>query len=167
MTKKSKALDNLEWLANHFEFRDWDYTRKHNLKEIRYENEYDKYNTLWHRIGRSIFWMFGRTPDFVKQLEGRGHTISERIRMAEYALKRDPNLPDGVLDGGSVITFWEETGEYLNLMQPTVGALLVTFLKEDPENPHAIKITKEIERLHRRYTKRIKDEEVSVEPKVK
>ena len=66
----------------------------------------------------------------------------------------------GVLDSGNIITFWEETGEYLNLMQPTVGTLVADFIIEDPTNPHAIKINKELTRLLKNYVKRIKAGEV-------
>lgn len=166
MTKKSKALDALDELANHFEPRDWDYTRNTHIEEIRYKPEHDEYNTLSFRLKHAAYWMFGKTPEWYAAL-GEKNSLGRRLRMATYSLKRDPNIPDGSLDSGNVITFWEETGEYLNLMQPTVGALLVTFLKEEPEHPHAIKITKEIERLHRRYVKRIKDEEVAKQPEVK
>ena len=78
-------------------------------------------------------------------------TLARRLRtrfsMPFFLLKRDQNLPDGVLDGGNIITFWSETGYYLSLMQPTVGEMLADFLKEEPENPHAIRMTEEITRL--------------------
>jgi hypothetical protein len=158
-SKGVKALDNL---ANHFEPRDWDYTRTSHIKEIRYTSGHDPYNKLSHRIKVAAYWMFGKTPEWYSVL-GEKNSIYKRLRMATHCLKRELNLPDGILDSGNVITFWEETGEYLNLMQPTVGALLVTFLKEEPEHPHAKLITKEIERLHRRYTNRIKNGEAGSE----
>ena len=149
-SKGVKALDNL---SNHFAPRDWDYTRKSNLKEIRYKSEHDEYNKLSHRLKQATYWMFGRTPEWYASL-GEKNSIAKRFRMASYSLNRDPNLPDGVLDGGNVITFWEETGQYLSLMQPTVGALLANFLKEEPKNPHAKLITAEINRLHKRLNER-------------
>lgn len=160
MPNKNSALDYLDSLANHFEPRDWDYTRHHHIESIRYETEYDRHNKISHRVKWASRWLFGKTPDWIKQLEGKGFGPISRIRIAAHSLKRDTNTPDGILDGGKIITLWEEDGEYLNLMQPTVGALLVTFLKEEPEHPHAVLITKEIERLHRRYKKRIKNGEV-------
>ncbi len=159
MPKKNNTLDYLDALANHFEFRDWDYTRQDHIKSIRYTPEQDQHNKLSQRIKQAAWWMFGKTPEWYQAL-GEKNSLAKRFRMATYCLKRDHNLPDGVLDSGNVITFWEETGEYLNLMQPTVGALLVTFLKEEPEHPHAKLITKELERLHKRYDKRIKAGEV-------
>lgn len=150
------ALDYLDFLANHFEPRDWDYTRNSHITEIRYKSDHDEYNTLSYRLKQSAYWMFGKTPEWYAAL-GEKNNISKRLRMAIHCLKRDTNLPDGSLDSGNVITFWEETGEYLNLMQPTVGSLLVTFLKEDPEHPHAKLITAEIERLYKRYMERNED----------
>ena len=154
--KKESAVEYLDGLANHFEFRDWDYTRNSNISEIRYKGEHDEYNKLSHRLKQAVYWMFGKTPEWYASL-GEKNSISKRLRMALHCLKRDPNLPDGVLDSGNVITFWEETGEYLNLMQPTVGSLLVNFLKEEPEHPHAKLITQELERLFERYKRRITD----------
>jgi hypothetical protein len=75
-------------------------------------------------------------------------SFKERIFMFFYCLKRDKNLPDGSLDEGSIITFWGETGEYLQFVQPSVGDLLVKFLRDQPENPHAIKITEELDRIY-------------------
>lgn len=159
MAKKNKTVEYLDLLANHFAFRDWDYTRKSNIESVRYTKGHDEANSMRYRIRHACFWMFGKTPEWYSAL-GEKNSPAKRFRMATYSLKRDHNLPDGVLDSGNVVTFWEETGEYLNLMQPTVGALLATFLKEEPEHPHAILITKELERLHKRFDKRIKDGEV-------
>ena len=152
MTKKNKTLDYLESLANHFEFRDWDYTREHNIESIRYTPEYDSHNKISYRIKNAAWWLFGKTPEWYSAL-GEKNSLAKRFCMAMHCLQRDPNTPDGVLDSGNIVTFWEETGEYLNLMQPTVGALLVVFLKEEPEHPHAITITKELERIHKNYEK--------------
>lgn len=52
----------------------------------------------------------------------------------------DRHLPDGTLDNGSVITFWEETGEYFDMVQEHVGGLVAEFLLDQPENPHAKRI---------------------------
>lgn len=159
-TKPSKGVEHLDFTANLFQFRDWDYTRKTNIKSIRYDLEYDYTNKLWYRIKKALWWLFAPRPNWLKELDGTKkltRSIQGRVSMFFYALKRDPQTPDGILDDGNVIVYWEETGEYLSLMQPTVGSLLATFLKEEPEHPHAILITKEIDRLYRRFRKRGKD----------
>lgn len=157
----SKSAKYLKELADHFEYRDWNYTRQTHIKSIRYEPDQDRRNKLSHRIKDSIMW-FISPPKFTKLLD---RTWQERLRsrftMPIYLLKRDNNLPDGILDEGNIITHWEETGEYLNLMQPTVGTLVADFILEDPTNPHAIKINKELTRLHKNYAKRIKAGDVN------
>ena len=155
----SKSAKYLKDLADHFEYRDWNYTRQDHIESIRYTPEQDPHNKLSYRISKAAWWMFGKTPEWYESL-GEKNSLSKRFGMAMYALKRDPNTPDGVLDSGNIITFWEETGEYLNLMQPTVGTLIADFIIEDPTNPHAIKINKELTRLHKNYEKRIKAGEV-------
>lgn len=52
----------------------------------------------------------------------------------------DRNIPDGTLQEGSVITFWEETGEYYDMVQEHVGGLVAEFLLDEPDNPHAKRI---------------------------
>lgn len=150
----SDAVDNLDFYANHFYPRNWDYTRVHQLKKIRYDSSYDATETFRYRIQRAFRFIFG------KAIMSTGFSPYWRVRMFFYALKRDKNLPDGILDGGNVITHWEETGEYLQMVQPSVGALLATFLKEEPENPHAKLIIAELERISDRYSERIKNKEV-------
>ena len=168
-TKRAKkSVQYLDMMANHFEFRDWDYTRKSNIKEIRYEKGFDKYNEFKSRLRRSLRWAFGKTPNWITQLEGKwSNGLIKRATMAIYLLKRDKNEPDGILDSGNIITHWEETGEYLSLVQPTVGALLANFLKEEPEHPHAKIITKELDRLYKRLSKRWDDGDVTGTPKQK
>ena len=156
----SKSAKHLKFLADHFEYRDWNYTRHDHIESIRYDPEHDPHNKISSRIKQAVSWLFSPTPQWMKELDGRGQTLGQRLRMVQHFLKRDSNRPDGVLDGGNIITFWEETGEYLNLMQPTVGTLVADFLIEDPTNPHAIKINKELTRLLKNYDKRIKAGEV-------
>lgn len=155
----SKSARYLKSLADHFEYRDWNYTRHDHIESIRYTPDHDPHNKLSYRIKQAAWWMFGKSPQWYEAL-GEKNSIAKRFRMAVYALKRDPNLPDGILDSGNIITHWEETGEYLNLMQPTVGTLVADFIIEDPTNPHAIKINKELTRLVKNYEKRIKAGEV-------
>ena len=151
----SEAVDYLDWAANHFVHRDWDYTRTTHIKSIRYDLEYDPRQTLRHRI--SIGWHFLTRSSKRHGIIYKG-SLWWRVRMFFYCLQREKNLPDGVLDGGNVITHWEETGEYLQLVQPSVGALLVNFLKSEPEHPHAKLIIAELERIHQRYEERARVE---------
>ncbi len=157
----SKSAKYLKELADHFEYRDWNYTRQTHIKSIRYESDHDPHNKLSYRFKSALRWAFN-PPKFARILEPEWHVrLRSRVMLPFHFLKRDPNIPDGVLDGGNIITNWEETGEYLNLMQPTVGTLIADFILEDPTNPHAIKINKELTRLHKNYAKRIKAGDVN------
>lgn len=145
--KKTPTAEILKSRADHFMPRDWNYTRNTKIEQIRYEKGLDTHNDLSHRIKSALFWAFGRTPDWLIDIQGKGHTLRERFGMARYSLKRDPNLPDGILNDGGIIVFWEEDGEYINLVQPSVGSLLADFLIEEPNHPHAKKILAEMGRI--------------------
>lgn len=160
MKRMKKSIEYLEYLSNHFEFRDWDYTRASNIRDIKYTYDYDKRNQIGYRVKMAFRFAFRRSNWWPFE-----YGLKHRVSMFFYSLKRDRNTPDGILDGGNIITFWEETGEYLTMMQPTVGALLVDFLKAEPDHPHAKIITKELDRLHKRFMKRDKDGEVIGETK--
>ncbi len=133
--------------AEHFEQADWCYTRNiAPLSAIRYDLADDK---LRGRIRRSFGWLFGRRGDWMK---GWG---PHRVGMALHGLRRDRNLPDGVLDNGNIITHWEETGEYLQYVQPSVGSLLADFMDEEPDHPHALRIAAEMKRINDDYGARL------------
>ena len=137
--------------AEHFTFRDWNYTRQYDIESIYYKDV----ETLLKRIKNAWRWLTKPREHYLLQLADLS-----RISMAFHALKKDKNLPDGVLNNGSIITFWEETGEYLQLVQPTVGSLVGKFLEEDPNNPHAIAIAQEIDRILAAYSARVVNGEV-------
>jgi hypothetical protein len=139
--------DQLRMLATHFVERDWDYTRdKGGLTAIRYDYPED---TLRGRIKASLKWLFRRQREWEKVLK------VGRFRMAWYALQRDTHLPDGVLDGGNVIVHWEETGEYLQYVQPTVGALLADLMDQHADLPAVKTLAAEMKRINDRYGERI------------
>jgi hypothetical protein len=130
--------------ATHFAPRDWRYTWDiGDLKEIRYSNDFDRFRT---RLVRSVRWALERK---------RGPWTVGRFRMAAYALRRNKHRPDGILDGGNIITHWEETGEYLQYVQPTVGALIAGWLDAEPENPHAQLVAAEMRRIQDAYAARL------------
>lgn len=150
----TKSVENLKFLANMFEPRDWNYTRSTNIKDItsKVPAEYEK---LIPRIRRALGALYSSKGIFgVKDFDW---SVRSRISYFLFSLKRTPNTPDGILNNGSVITFWEEDGEYIQMMQPSVGVLLAEFLEAEPENPYAELITKELNRIQRGYKKRIKN----------
>lgn len=145
----SKGLDYLDFSANHFVHRDWIFTNKTHIESIRFSTDYYTHQTLKYRFLQGWSFLTGTK----KQSMIFKMSFKERIFMFFYCLKRDKNLPDGSLDEGSIITFWGETGEYLQFVQPSVGDLLVKFLRDQPENPHAIKITEELDRIYELFKK--------------
>lgn len=154
----NKTVEYLHTLANHFAERDWEYTRKHGIKDIIYKE--DKPNELGYRISKAFMWLFN-PPEFMKMLHPKfWDRFYQRFNMFFHALKREPNVPDGVLDSGKTIVYWEEDGEYLNLMQPTVGSLVAEFLMAEPDHPHAKIIIAELERLNNKFDERIKNGDV-------
>jgi len=75
--------------------------------------------------------------------------------MARAEIRSYDSLPDGVLDGGSIITHWEETGEYLQYVQPSVGALLADLMDAHPELPEVQAIAAEMKRINDDYGARV------------
>lgn len=129
--------------AEHFVSDPWVYTRDlGNLVDIRRDHPSDR---LPGRVRSSLRYLTARPDEWEKQLG------VNRFRMAAHVLRRRRNLPDGVLDGGAVITMWEETGEYLQLVQPSVGSLLADLLEAHPELPHAQAIAAELLRITQTY----------------
>ena len=164
MAKRTPTGEFLKLHSDHFMHYDWNYTRKHNIDKLYYSYELSRgYDKPINRFKRALKWLFGPTPEFVKYLDrdlSWFSKISNRWGMFTYVLKRDNALPDGSLADGKIIVHWEEDGEYLQLVQPSVGSLLADFLTEEPEHPHAQKIIKEIERIRKAYTKRVKNGDV-------
>lgn len=164
----------LHLYATHFSLHDWDYTRDvGDLTHIRYRRDTTGYNHPVRRAARTARtlarqWTRPTRMDGMLRL-GRGSlkgdTRWERAKDAAaqvratmtVGLRTDDNLPDGVLDNGNVITFWEETGEYIQMVQPSVGELVAQFLIEHPDHPHARMIAAEIARIQGRYTERLND----------
>lgn len=161
----------LKDLATHFAFRDWRYTRQHDIVHIRYKGDYKGYDHPLQRVKRVLFpsrssrrlarlllpverWNW-REP--VKSTQLLWWTLRAHLTVG---LRTGKNLPDGVLDGGGVITHWEETGEYLQMVQPSVGSLLADFLLAEPEHPHAVLILAELKRIGDDYERRIKADQV-------
>lgn len=86
-----------------------------------------------------------------------------RLLYARMTLKTEKSFPDGGLQDGSILTQWEEDGEYIQLVQPSVGVLVANFLLEDPDNPHAVLIAAEISRIRARYRDRLLAEKAARE----
>ena len=158
MTKPSNAVKNLKFYSNLFDRDPWKFTTEDHITQIRYTKEHDPHNRLSIRIKQAFSWLFSTKKGFRQFFEEtRLQALRTRLRMFAYSLKRDTNLPDGVVAGGAIITFWAEDGEYLELVQPSVGSLLADFLIAEPEHPHAKLIIKELNKIQRNKKKEEKD----------
>lgn len=138
-------------LATHFtsQTKGWYYTRDiGDLKHIRYGSDSTGYNHWTKRVRRAFDWkhLTGRDP-FSRMFRNKG--VKRRLISAwawiYVSLRKDNHRPDGVV--GGAITHWEEDGEYIESMGPTIGVLVAEFLIAEPEHPHAIRIADEIRRI--------------------
>lgn len=160
MTKKkrtNKAVKYLDFTANHFVHRDWNYTRDTDIENILYTK--GNRETFKQHISSAFRFLLTSKKHGVIY----DNSLWGRIGMFFYCLKRNVNTPDGQLDDGNILVMWEESGEYLQMVQPSVGALLANFLKAEPEHPHAKLIIAELERILNGYSKRLKSGEISEE----
>lgn len=181
MTEKATLAmaDQLRQYAEHFAQRDWNYTRKHDVVAIRYAYKpyrsrgdgkmHRDYDHPISRIRRVIvdlgpWWASAsrrrNRDNFVERMH-REFSYAFRLKFAlTNTLRRDKHLPDGVLDNGGIITHWEETGEYLQYVQPSVGSLIADWMEAEPDNPHAQRVAAEMKRVNDAYGERIKAGEV-------
>lgn len=153
---REQALNWARFVATKFYGPDdpWIYSRNNgNLKHIRYESDYTGNNHWIKRLKRAFAaWnpstYFGSKTIFSKMITDKsiqGYFI-HALAYSKVALEKENNLPDGKLSSG-VITFWEEDGEYIMFFGPTVGVKVLDFIKDEPDNPHAIAIVDEMIRV--------------------
>lgn len=145
--------DQLRQYAEHFVQSDWNYTRDTGIHSIRYTDEKVPHERLRNRVRQCLRELTRRRNDDLDRM-----IEVPRLSMALHYLKRDRNEPDGVLDNGSIITHWEETGEYLQYVQPSVGSLIADWMEAEPDNPHAALVAAEMKRINDAYGQRIKAE---------
>ena len=154
MTDVHAYADQLRQYATHFEHRDWCYSRDlGDLQAFRYDRPEDR---LPGRIKQSLYWLFRRTRDWERQVGFVGWR--HRLGMTRFALRRDSHLPDGWIEAMGVFTTWEETGEYLQYVQPTVGELLADLMDAHPDLPEVQAIADEMKRINDDYGRRIAEE---------
>ena len=173
MSKETEeAAHLLEATGGHFARDDWQWTRKNEIRHIRYVGDWTKYNAPWRRLVRSFTLSFGRLPAWERSLTSARHWSKHHwelpFRVVQgwflrvwatfvVQMRTEKNLPDGHIPQAAIICFWEEDGEYLMLVQPSVGLLVADFLKQDSENPHAVAIAAEINKQWAEYLRRAEE----------
>ncbi len=156
MNESDKAM--LEWVrfvATKFQrnVEGWTYSRdKGDLEHIRYKSDHTGYNAFHRRLRRSL----SSESKFMRQLGFLGsrdawykkpyHWLLSRYARFVVYIRKDDNLPDGLVNG-SIITHWEEDGEYIVMMGPTVGVKVLDFLEAEPDNVHAQAILAKMRRV--------------------
>lgn len=149
--------DQLRQYATHFAPEDWDYDRE--LGDLRiYRTDP---NRLRRRLANAWRALTRRHRDWEREMFPDLLTFRWRLHSVRRALGRQLLSPDGVVNGGFVITFWEETGEYLHYVQPSVGALLADLMDDVPEHPVVQAIADEMKRINDRYGERVGAEEAT------
>lgn len=134
-----EKADNLRFMATLFVYDDWHCDSDlGGLTSIRYSYPED---TVWGRIKQAFRWLTRKRQPWEAML-GVG-----RFAMARFSLGRDLHLPDCRLDGGNVLVYWAETAAYVEAMQPKVGALVAEWMLAEPDNPHALAIAREMQRI--------------------
>lgn len=139
--------DLLRRYATHFADEDWRYTRDlGSLESLRYGDGRDSLRT---RIGMAIRSMLRRPTELESIIR------VPRWRIATSHLRRRRHLPDGQLDDGCILTVWEEQGEYIQLVQPSVGEIVAQIMIDHPDLPLVQALAGEIDRINERYARRI------------
>lgn len=138
-------LEWLEFVATKFSSsrEGWLYTRNTgDLEHIRYKSDSTGYNSFWSRLKRA----FSPKMHFRKTFISRPG-LSWSLAWIRVSMTKDKNMPDGVVNGGNIITHWEEDGEYIMLMGPTVGKIFLDFMRANRDHELTIAALAEMRRL--------------------
>ena len=146
--------DLLRRVATHHADQDWEYTR--DLGDLRPLH----FGSRWPSIRTALRYLVHGTSLFPNNPEMR----PPRWQMARAALRSYDTRPDGALDNGCVITIWEETGEYLQLVQPSVGEIVAQIMIDHPDLPLVQALAGEIDRINERYARRILGADAEASP---
>lgn len=164
-----KLAQMLNSCAGHFARNDWQWTRLHDIEAIYRKSDRDGYDALRNRVKRAF--QLGLLPDksrLTRMFCGEDapwwtrlrHDFMFRVYGFRRELQREKHLPDGHLENAGVIAYWEEDGEYLQYVQPSIGLLLAEWLAAEPDNKHARAIFAEMQRINDDYAKRISEGKV-------
>lgn len=147
-----EATEYLRGLAERGALSDWSYTRLHRVSRVEHIGD----PSSWERFknaARAAFKFPFRLDSLAKMLGlSRWYVYKYKIKQ-EWRGKR--RIPDGSLKGGSILSYWEEDGEYIQIMQPSVGLLIADWLDANPDDPHAVKVRDQMEKIISEYDRNI------------
>ena len=155
--KRTPPLDvalmgrNLRLFATHHNHGEgWTYTRNlRGMKHIRYKRDWEGWDAPGARIKRAFSPRQLLNRDILSRQLGFKWSLMGMWAHIVVSLRTDRNMPDGALNDGIVITVWEEDGEYIEWVGPTVGQKIADFLEAEPDHPHARAIAAEMRRVKR------------------
>lgn len=151
----SEESEILRSYAGHFAYTEgWQWTRTTDIRHIRYQGDWSGYDNPLRRIPRALSLAF-RKPKWMRD----PHWSPSSWLWGVWAglvvgLRTEKHLPDGWIKQAGIICMWEEDGEYLQQVQPSIGLLLADFLDSDPEHPSAKAISAELARINADYNQR-------------
>jgi hypothetical protein len=149
-SKAHDAAALLRGRGNVFVHRDWVYTRDlGGLEQMRFRADHTGRNRVHRRLGQALRHALfpGRWSRLGDLAFLRPRSVGGRLHWLAGFARKPSNLPDGALDGGRILVSYEETGQYLQLLQPSVGTLLADWLDDRPTDPHAVRLAAEILRV--------------------
>ena len=156
MTKdKSEALEMLDFVANKFEEEPWTFSYDTgDLKHIRYRRDYTGYDAWYRRVWRAFGPNLWGPRDNLDKIFHKSWwdkiRLGTLVAHVKVNLAKENNLPDGVVQGCGVIAHWSENGIFISLMNPDVSNAVLDFIKDRPEDKHAIRMREAIEAAHAR-----------------
>jgi hypothetical protein len=134
-----ERLAELKAAAEAYPFVDdgWEgsYTRDTNIKSIRYSKN-ESFEPYWP-LRRNLKFAFAELFPWWAKREGWKRMLSPKpwwlphpIHALHWMFMKNDHQPDGSLNNGCIITYWEEAGQFIEKFPPSVVAELVS-LAED------------------------------------
>lgn len=147
---RQELLDYAAFVASRFErnHEGWTYSRNvGDLEHIRYRHDHRGRYHWTRRLIRAFNPAQLLGMDRFSRMVGQKASWAGAWWHIVLSVGKGKNLPDGVVNGGSIITFWEEDGEYIILFSPSVGMKVLEWLRAEPDNPYAVAVVEEMNRL--------------------
>lgn len=157
-----KSAEILKARATHHDHGEgWIYSRDSlGLEAMYYEHTRTGYDHWTQRLKRAlkISELLGH-DGLSKQLGWQPRNLKDYWYQARAHFTinffRSRSLPDGQINGNPV--HWEEDGEYIECVGPTIGVKVAEFLENEPNNPYAVAIAEEMNRIWALSSKRHKE----------
>lgn len=151
---KKQVLEFFEFVADKFadnHGEGWSLSGgNENFKHIRYKSDQEGYESFWNRVKRAVRFYFKATPFLGEEPSYTWlmHPIGRAKIAYKVHIKPDSHTPDVFINGGSILAHWAEDGEYIMLMSPTVGRIVLEMLQNEPNSEYSERILEEMTRIY-------------------